>query len=280
VVGTPGGDAGELLLTLATAEHMIGQPLPEAEMEALFDAHLGAFGSFYMHSDAHALRAVADALQADPVFAGVLDELQHPATVEAFVRHPPPELREPLLDHLVVPHSIGCGHLKLIFEHPDEYGVRKGLAAAMLAMFYRRLWEDSPRLQLVFLDGGHTEGAVVNVKLDGPVHAYTDVPMIEPNHAGTEIFVNHPQVAQWLRRQNAEFMTEREAWLHAHHVAPEAFLAELEALARKQLVRSIEHLGKGLPVYDVSFSEGGAEVRPWSPGSKLAGVSVTSPRPG
>ncbi len=55
IVGTPGGNAGEFLLALATLERVSGQPFPLDQLEDFFHKYIDRFGKFYMHGDTHAL---------------------------------------------------------------------------------------------------------------------------------------------------------------------------------------------------------------------------------
>lgn len=251
VIGTPGGDAGELLLALAAVESLTGHELTDDEVRRVFEDHLQAFGDFYLHSDDHAMDHLIDALSADPAFAGYPARLSTPAAVEQLVRHPPPEFRDALLGHLLVADGIGCGHLKLVASQPDRYHVRPALLRALLEVYYRDLWTGREGLRFEVLAGEHAEGAVVNVHLDGPVHPYTKVPLIEPLHAGTEVFVNHPEVVQWLRRQRADFMHEEEATLGVYELEPAVVAEEVQRLGDLQMHATCDALANALPHYDV-----------------------------
>ncbi len=260
VIGTPGGDAGEFLLALAAAEQVIGHALPDAEVPKLFDSYLESFGHFYMHTDAHAVDHLAKALAADERFAAHREKLEDPEQFEFFLRHPPRKLEKPLLEYLVQADNIGCGHIKLMTEFPDEYTVRPDLTALFLRTFFQRMWQGDPVIDYVVLDGDHAEGAVVNVTMDDEVYPYTLVPMLAPHHAGSEMFVNHPQVASWMRKQNARFLTHQEEWLKDHDVTVEQFLAEIERLGHEQLAATVQHLASDLPVFEVRFHKRELEV--------------------
>jgi rhodanese-related sulfurtransferase len=253
VVGTPGGDAGELLAALATAESLGTSPLEDADVDRLFADYVAAFGHFYMHTDEHGLEGLAEALRHDPRFAEWHARLGDVHAVEAFVRQPPVSLQEPLIEHLTEPGSIGCGHLRLMRQHPDEYGVRPALLQGLFRAFFHRLWHGSEELEYVVLFGEHEEAAVLNVQLSSEVHPYTAIPMVSPKHLGREMFVNHPQVASFIRRQNAGFLLERGDWPRRTDLDPELFLERLEGLASRQLARTIHYLAADLPIFDVRF---------------------------
>lgn len=259
IIGTPGGDAGEFLLTMAVLEELESRALSREELRERFGAYLGAFGQLYMHTDDAALEHLGERIREDLRFAGVADALVDADAVEAFVRRPPHELEGPLLEHLVLAETIGCGHLKLMALHPAEYGLREDLVADFLGVYFRRLWRGAPALQYVSLHGEHAEGAVLNVVLDAEVHAFTDVPTIAPLHAGTEVFVQHPEVNHWVRQQHAAFLLEKEPWLTEHGITDEAFLDALETMGQRQLEATLRYLADGLPIYTVHFE--GREYR-------------------
>ncbi|MEZ4410305.1 MAG: hypothetical protein R3A52_28070 [Polyangiales bacterium] len=56
VLGTPGGDAGELALSLSALEQELGRPLRAEWIASLFDRYVESFGRFYVHTDRHTLR--------------------------------------------------------------------------------------------------------------------------------------------------------------------------------------------------------------------------------
>lgn len=257
VVGTPGGDAGELLLSLAAAERVRGAPFEPAQIGPILDAYLDAFGRFYLHTDSHALEALERHLADDPRFSSALAR-----GIERLVRHPPHALEPALLDALTTPAHIGCGHLRLIRAHPEDYEVRPELSETLLRAIFVRLWRGDA-IDFVVLEGGHAEGAVVDVVLGGPVHPYTRVPTVAPRIGDRELFVNHPQVSAWLREQNASFLVEQDPALRAHadpQGGQAALQRELERLGRVQLQATLHHLADGLPLYRARVTERRIEV--------------------
>lgn len=260
VIGTPGGDAGELVLALAALEQVTGDDVDLDHVDAVFDAYSEEFGRFYLHTDEHALEGLARRLGGDPRFAEVAPSLHHPHVVEELVRRPPPALRAALLDHLTHPEGVGCGHLRLLLQNPEEYGARRELTEAVLRAAFSRGWEDPERVQLVVLHGEHQEGAVVRVVLDHEVHAHTRIPTFAPRAGATEMFVVHPQVSAFMRRENAAFLLEHRGELIAVDVDDGAFLDALGGLAERQLEATSRRLARGLPVHEIRFRGRAPEV--------------------
>jgi rhodanese-related sulfurtransferase len=264
VIGTPGGDAGELLLTLAALEHTRGSPLSDAEVRALFDAHLDAFGRFGMHTDQHAVGPLAT----DPRFADAIDA----QGLEGFLAHPPRALEGALADALTDPAHVGCGHLRLILQHPDAYSVRPALTRALIRVALQRRWQGEP-VELTLLEGDHTESAVVNVLLDVPVRSFTRIPTVAPRVGGHAIFVNHPEVTAWIREENAHFVFGSSAWTDDSPERRATFLQALHTLGKQQLGATLGFLAKGLPVYEAHIDKRGVrvvEVKPAAPKAKPA----------
>ncbi|MCA9650880.1 MAG: rhodanese-like domain-containing protein [Myxococcales bacterium] len=253
IVGTPGGDAGELVLALAASEAMSGRSFDADEVAQIFSAYLDGFGHFYLHSDDDALYALLDDLAHEHPDAGLPGHEDHEAAM-ALLRSPPPELREAVLRRLSDPRFVGCGHLRLMLQHPDQYGTRRELVAAVIEAFYRALWGGHPALELVVLHGHHHESAVLEVRLDLPrVRPYSRIPLVSPRLGDTELFVSHPQVAHFVRRQNASFLLEQVPLLQGAGLDEASFLARLDELADRQANATLGHLADGLPHYTVEF---------------------------
>ena len=250
VLGTPGGDAGEYLLNLACIERLTGRAIDDGELESLFDRFLLHFGRFYMHTDRHAVDNLAESLRADDAFTDVAGDS---AKTEALVRQPGPRA-EKLLPYLLEPNHIGCGHLKLILLHPDDCLVRPVLARGLPTRVFRKLWSGAD-IAYVVLEGGHAEGAVVQVTAGKPKHPFTRVPMVAPFDGSTQMFVAHPKVTRWMRQQVAQFLCSELDELGSVDAATFAF--EVNGLADRQLGNTLGHLAKGLPLYEALVTEDG-----------------------
>ena len=135
IIGSPGGDAGEMLVGLRALEKMRGRELTDAEVATLFARRLDVFGRFYMHTDMDASNAALESMRTDPRFAGVLDGVTDALDWRAFLASPPREVQGALLEHALNPHHIGCGHIRLSLTESRAYDTREGLVAALLRCF-------------------------------------------------------------------------------------------------------------------------------------------------
>jgi rhodanese-related sulfurtransferase len=201
VVGTPGGDAGEFLLALSAAEAVRGKPFIDSEVTLLLRRRIDAFGRFYMHSDVAALQKLVASVRNDPRLSAVVPRGKDALEWRALFSTPKLDARAALLDHLVMPEHNGCGHLRLMLQNPELYGVRGDLSVAFARAFHQLRWEGSLKTEHETLAGGHEEAAVLNVLVEGELWPFTPVPLISPSCLGGQLFVNHPQVSHALRAQ-------------------------------------------------------------------------------
>ena len=264
VLGTPGGDAGELVLSLAALEQLLGRPLDAGWIATIFDRYVEAFGRFYLHTDRHAIERLADALRADPRTAGAAATWRGPEDARAFVRSPPLAMEGALLEHLVAPAHVGCGHLRLMITEPARYGVRPGLVADVLRAAFHRGWRRPELLEYAILDGEHEERGVLEVRVEHEVHAHTLVPMVAPHVGAREVFVLHPQVTDFVRAENAWFLVEQLAPAEAARVHAPALRARIAALGARQLAATVASLAPHLPHYRLRISAHGQTLEPIS----------------
>ncbi|MEW5739471.1 MAG: rhodanese-like domain-containing protein [Myxococcota bacterium] len=263
VVGTPGGDSGEFVLTLGAVERVLGRPIDDAALPALLGRYVDAFGHFYLHSDVGALNRYIARMRADPRIpeASLPARTDPPQAWRRFSAGPPEAIRPFVLEHLVHPDSVGCGHLKFMLTRSEAYGLRPGLVDAFLRACFTSRWSGLIELEFVPLGGGHREGAVVNVRLED-VQPYTQVPLVSPSVLGLQMFVNHPEVTAFQRSLICRFFCrELDLGLSAGDLS--ALVAEQAKLGAQQMAQTLGALAGGLPIYDVRFRKGGAfEVEP------------------
>lgn len=255
VVGTPGGDTGELLLALAATEIVTGRPITTTTLKQILSRYIDTFGHLYLHTDITALNKFILSMRADPRLAHELPprETQGPGW-RAYMARPPANVRELILEHLLKPDHIGCGHVRLMLQNGEEYGIREGLVRGFLHEYYLMLWSGASEAQFIVLGGGHREGAVVSVRLSEEVYPFTRVPLISPACGSRQMFVAHPDVAFFLRRQLAAFMTmQRETGLV--RADRERLLERMIVLGERQINSTLGRLAKGLPHYVVRFED-------------------------
>lgn len=241
VVGAPGGNAGLFVLMLAALEAHAGEPIAGEHVSDLLAEYLDEFGRFYMHTDDLALGRLEVELEKQS------DGLRLPqVSVEALIREPPSDVQPLLLELLLDPDHVGCGHLMLMLKYPGQYGVRRQLVQSVLRAYFRRLWDGDGRLVFDVLEGAHDEKAVVTVH----VEEGSDVALAAPRYADTDVFVYHPEAAHYFQRKNAAFLARREV---IDEDGTSRFEEVQKAIAGEQLAATLRHLAPTLPVFEATF---------------------------
>ena len=254
VIGTPGGDAGEFLLALTSIERATGKPFPFECMESVLRSYLDTFGHFYIHSDTQAGNNLIKSMRGDPRLAPQLPgDSSTPQDWRLFMTSPPEELREAIADHMVIPGNLGCGHLRLMLQHSERYLVRRELVELFLRTYVRMRWSGVHELEYVTLGGRHQEGAVVNIRLATGVWPFSRVPLISPARGSTQMFVNHPQIADFTREQVARFFTLHPEFSPIDEDHFGVLYKDMRRVAGTQLTATLGFLAAGLPIFDVVF---------------------------
>jgi len=258
VIGTPGGDSGELLLALAAVERVTGHKLSPLAIGELFARRLETFGRFYLHGDVQASNELIAAIRGDRRFDGAIANLSESMQWRRFLNAPPVHLRDALLEHIVSPAHIGCGHLRLALTMADHYGARPALTHALIEAFFRTRWAGDADTEFTILGGAHQEAAVVRVHVEERLRSFTRVPLVSPTVNGTQIFVAHPQVAEHLRAELAQFLILQRDVLELGDGHVPSLIDEMRRLGEMQLQTTLRNLARGLPIYDVRFTQKGA----------------------
>jgi rhodanese-related sulfurtransferase len=257
VVGTPGGDAGQFLLTMAAIESTLQRPLDPGLITALLERRIDTLGGFYMHTDHHALEAAAASMQGDPRLEAALTEYRDPRERRQFLKRPPLVLREAVLEHLCQPAAIGCGHIRLMYQRAADYQVRPGLVLDFLRAFFHARWEGAFRAEYELLHGRHDERAVLNTRIEAKLQPFSAIPLVSPSCFGCQMFVNHPQASQYLLQLLVDSLLQTDLIpeFAARDFRP-VLLIEVENLLAIHVKNSLDQLARGLPVYDVVFAPG------------------------
>lgn len=258
VVGSPGGDAGEFVLALGALERLLGRALSDGAIDTLLGRRIEAFGRFAFHTDVGAGNRMIAAIRKDPRTAPAVAGITEYVAFRRFFANPPREIRGALSEIMVQPDHVGCGHLKLTIQRAEEWGVRDGLTQRVLQSAMALRWDGLQELEITPLPGGHCEGAVLNVRVAEPMHPFAYVPLVAPSIEGRQLFVNHPDVATYLRSQLARWLV-----LQDDLFTPPSASALEEAMASlhgQQLAGTLGALAAGLPVFDAVVRRDGAPL--------------------
>jgi hypothetical protein len=241
-------------LVLSALERVTGRRLGDDDVARILLRRLDAFGHCAVHTDIAAANRIIATLRAAPNLARHVEGIQDTLEWRRFWMRPPRELHDELLEIAIQPEHLGCGHIKLSLTQAERYGTRPEFVRAFLRAFFRLRWQGSTETEYAPLPGGHAEGAVLRVRVEGGVGPFSFVPLLSPLCAGTQTFVAHPEVSTAMRRLTTRLLSETGE-------IPSAEVArldrEIDALAEVQLVNTLQALAAGLPVFDLWFSPHG-----------------------
>jgi len=249
----PGGSAGLFLVLCAALEEVRGQELTDQDLKQLLKLYLNNFRAAYFHSDESAVRVLGglhDSLQ------GLIEQPDTDAVVSV-LRSLSESGFESVLGYLIEPELIGCGHLKTMTRHSDEYKVRGDLPGMVLSAFYRRLRAKDFRVRFEVLAGGHAEEGLVYITQTADsqgVLAPVQQPM-PPRHSQIQLFMFHPQTSDYVLEEQSQLLF-RTGWLSSGQ--EKDFKSLQTEFASKWMGITVGHLAPDAPVYSAEF---GAEAR-------------------
>jgi len=242
ILGTPGGDAGEFILSLSVYEDLLGggRKLSQGSVDHFFGQYLQFMKpkKFIMCTDDFAINHVERELNIEGIN----------------ILNPRQSLMNHILNAAIKPENIGDLHLKMMLKYPKQFSIRREMVEMFLISFYKILWnkelEYSRKLELVVLAGTHKESAFIEVRSDHACQANKLAPLLITKNRTIMSFVNHLDAASIRRGQLAKFYSNKVN----HHQDP---------VNRKTMHNRLNHHGyialeitgsyiaRGLPFYTV-----------------------------
>lgn len=261
VVGNPGGDVSRLAEAVIAVGAVAGRHFNPGEILKIFDWYLGHIGRFYMHTDEHAMHHLAEFLNEGYGAKRMGGKKFHTSQeMYNFVTNPDPRLQVFLSRYLLDPRFVGCGHMKLMMTKPAQYGMSEKVLRSLSVAFFDTMWnvpEKASQLAYPMLPGDHKEGAVVNIVI--PYEELTEdtlIPMVAPTNGKISMFVNHPQVIQYLNKKVAYLLAkEGKTIIKDLDVDPEAVVTHMEQLQNEGVRQTVSALAWGLPVYTFEMGQ-------------------------
>jgi hypothetical protein len=255
-VGAPGGNMGEFILLLAVLEWYVDGVFDEAMVERFFDSYLRKFQRFYMHTDEEALERLGTYLSNLEQLAAFDGRLEDPRELAEFVRSVPTEFQELMLEALVMPAHVGCGHIKQILTSPKVYRVRLELAQRAMRVFFRHLWDGDREVDFVVLGGAHDEQAVVSLHTRDMITDETLVPAISPWEREMSLFVNHTPALRYMRWRGLRLFLQSGIHPGLEKLEPWTVILEVERLGERHFDETLSRLAPGLERWRVTFEQG------------------------
>lgn len=256
IIGNPGGDIARLVEAIIAINEVTGRKFPPLEIESLFLWYLDHFGKFYMHTDDHAMEKLRVKLASDP---RIMINFEDVDSLHDFIIKLPTDFRQPLhlTRYLIDPEYVGCGHLKLMSLHPNRYLASIKVLRSLMMSFFDTMWygqEDYKRkIYYPMLRGSHEERAVLVVKVDEDrINDDTWIPMVRPSDGIVSMFVEHPQVKEYLALKIVQEIAHE--WMDRKLLDSNEQAALYETIRTLQdegLRETVSALASGLPMYTV-----------------------------
>lgn len=251
IIATPGGDTALLAEAIIAVGKFTGKHLDPVEINHIFQWRLKFLGSFYMHTDEHGLHNLVKSLKQDRRFKQLI--FNSTDEVFNFVKAPKPALQMSLLDHLLVPENCGCGHLRLMLEKPEVYGMSRKVLHGVIKAFFDTLWNgltgEKKFINYRYLTGEHKEGAVVTIITSADINKDSVIPAIRPSDGKMSMFIFHPQVSAFMHKQQAIALVESGLFPEINKSNLAVYLDMAFRVLSEGLRETISHLAWGLPQY-------------------------------
>ena len=90
--------------------------------------------------------------------------------------------------------------------------------------------------------------------LEEGVTPFSRIPLVSPLAAGTQLFISHPQVADFLRKQQTHFLALQRDLLDLPYGQAQDVERVMAELGVRQLTQTLGVLAKGLPVFEARFN--------------------------
>lgn len=255
VIGNPGGDVSRLAEAVVAVGAVAGRHFNPGEILKIFDWYLSHVGTFYMHTDEHAMQDLANFLN-DGYGATRMEgkKIDGSSEMYEYVKSPDSRMQVFLSRYLLDPRFVGCGHMKLMMTKPAQYGMSEKVLRSLSVAFFDTMWnlpDKKNKLAYPMLRGDHREGAVVSIIVpEENLSDETMIPMVAPTDGVTSIFVNHPQIVQYLNKKVA-FLLAKEGGsiIRELQVDPVTVVTHMDHLQSEGVRQTVSALAWGLPVY-------------------------------
>ena len=248
VVGAPGGNIGEFILMLSAAERLTNIEFTRDQLEQLLVNYASTFGQFYMHTDTHAVQEMLQTISNDSVLTHWANDYKD--DVDSFFAAIPTldkTKADLLMPYLLMPQHIGCGHIKLLATHPDQYQVSPQLVSQVIKSFFRLMWLGNKRMHWEMLDGEHHEKQVVVIDTEQELQNDSVIPFA--CHTDNEQqFVHHSAVRRYFHKRDAMFIKNFMSHLGLASPTLTDFIEKIEKQADLQLGHTVNALARDLPV--------------------------------
>jgi len=239
ILGTPGGDMGEFILSLHAYAKVAGSVPSRDDVQTMFERYLKAMTreKFFYETDEKAYTKLAVATGCRNL---------HISTIGGMKRK-----REEIIVQSIIPEHIGDPFIRFLVTNSSSLEINVDIVQSALAAYHNILWTSpSPLAQkLCYLElkGPQSVGALVNIKTSSFCVDQGLIPMVSPQlSCPAPVFINHPEAAKILRREFATVITLGTT------VGAQDVLSTHNTLAENTLDIFIATCSPAIPTYSVT----------------------------
>lgn len=184
-----GGSFGLIVHLLAAYEKARGQLLSEKQIEQFLVA-VSQETPVYLHTDQHSLDLIYARLALDP---------------KTKLRSLTPSQQRSFIETAVLKDYQGCGHVKLLMTHTDEYHVPDRLTTATLKAFLQLFFADTENFLFDVLAGHHEEEKVFIIEQQTSAETQQKTALyLEDKQSQNQFFCHRPMKRELLRLMNKQ----------------------------------------------------------------------------
>lgn len=252
IVAAPGGNIGEFVLLMASAENLLKHEFTQTEVASVLEEYIQTFGRFYMHTDSLAVNGLMKTLIYEPELRTWVKsfncDYQSFFTNLKKLKAPKTEI---LIDYLLMPEYTGCGHLKLLLKQSKKYCVRYTLLKNILTSFFQLMWQDNPRIHWEMLQGEHHEMAIVEIEASEELTHESAIPYACQQDS-EQRYVIHSAARRFFQKQGVKRLNICLESLNLPKLDDALFIEEVNRLTEVQLNETLNRLAKGIPKYKLT----------------------------
>ncbi len=147
----------------------------------------------------------------------------------------------------------GCGHIKQIGLDPDAYRLMKEDILFLMEASAKAKQNGACEQML---NGTHGEGAVLLIEGTYGVLPQCDL-QINGRNIHVQVFEYHETLVNKRHRMIAKALIEKKAVILSEGCGEEYLYEALSEMSENHLMETIQRLGRGLPIYGITFDQKG-----------------------
>ena len=244
VVGTPGGMVGELVIVMGVVERKTGREFSEEQIIAVMKGLVAKGVVLGGHTDEGAMINW---------IGGVTDDAEEVELEKVAAVVGEENMRKALTETACDSGNVGCGHMTLMMERSDQYGVRRNLVEGIWKGLWRAWWEGwgDEQVMMEVLPGVHDEVGILVVNSSQTETGELESAVVAARQVeGGPFFVVHEEAAAAAREQLLAMVSE-----HVGVVLKSRDMEFASQLATLHRETTVEALAADLPKIELKSGD-------------------------